>query len=390
MATATRWARRTVAVGVVALPVWQAAVLLGGPRATTLTLGLLGFVLHVALGKAFALVPSYFARELAAPRAVAVHLPLTAGGTALLALGWLAGTPAWLRVVGAAAWATGLAVALGLLAWTLRTNPTGAETGTSEANAARAPLDRFANAFVPVVGVYLAVGAYALLAGVTPLPVLVDGNPARAHHLLAAGGAALLVLAVGARLLPRFLVVRAPRGLFAAALPAGAAGPALLAAGLPAGPTFRLGAAAEAVAILAFAAGYVVCHARSDRRRVALVGPLLGCLAGGVGVALGVSFAFLGLDVALVVAHRRLNLLGFLGLTVVGLTFQFYPPSVGSLPGSSDRGAAAVLGLLAAGLGVEVTGLALAVPAVTDLGRALGLVGAGWYAVLLLALFAER
>jgi hypothetical protein len=41
-------------------------------------------------------------------------------------------------------------------------------------------------------------------------------------------------------------------------------------------------------------------------------------------------------------------------------------------------------------LGVEVTGLALAVPAVTDLGRALGLVGAGWYAVLLLALFAER
>jgi hypothetical protein len=390
MATATRWARRTVAIGVAALPVWQAAVLPGAPRATTVTLGLLGFVLHVALGKAFALVPSYFARELAAPRAVAVHLPLTAGGTALLALGWLPETPTWLRAVGAVAWASGLAVALGLLAWTLRTNPTGAETGTSEANAARAPLDRLANAFVPLVGGYLAVGAYALLAGVTPLPVLVDGYPARTHHLLAAGGAALLVLAVGARLLPRFLVVRAPRGLFGVALPAGAVGPALLAVGLPAGTWFRLGAVAEASAILAFAAGYVVCHARSDRRRVALHGPLLGCLAGGVGVALGLAFALVGLDAALVVAHRRLNLLGFLGLTIVGLTFQFYPPSVGSLPGSSDRGAGAVLGILAVGLGVEVTGLALAAPWLADLGRVLGLVGATWYAALLLALFAER
>jgi hypothetical protein len=48
-ATTSRWARRTVAVGVVALPVWQTAALLGAPRATLVALGLLGFVLHVAL-----------------------------------------------------------------------------------------------------------------------------------------------------------------------------------------------------------------------------------------------------------------------------------------------------------------------------------------------------
>lgn len=389
-ATTSRWARRTVAVGVVALPVWQAAVLLDAPRATLVALGLLGFVLHVALGKAFALVPSYFARDLAFPRAPAVSLPLTVVGAAGVAVAGLPTSPPVVGTLGAACWALGLSVAVGTLARTIRDNLTGRETGTSESNADRRPLDRYANAFVPVALLYLLVGSYALLAGVTPLPPVVDGYPPRASHLLAAGGVGLLVLAVGSRLLPRFLVVRPWRPPLVVALPAGAVGPALVAATLPAGPWFRVGAAVKATAVLAFAASYLAWYVRSDRRRVALRGPLFGVLAGAVAVGVGVWFAVAGLDPALAVVHRRLNLLGFLGLTVVGLTFQFYPPAVGSLPGSSDRGAAAMLGLLAGGLAVEVVGLAVGLGAVTVAGRLLGLVGAGWYAVVLLSLFRAR
>jgi hypothetical protein len=389
-ATTSRWARRTVAVGVVALPVWQTAVLLGAPSATTVALGLLGFVLHVALGKAAALVPSHFDRDLAVPHAPAVSLPLTAVGAAGVAVGGLPTSPPVVGALGATCWTLGVAAAVGTLAWTVRDNPTGRETGTSDANAERRSLDRYANAFVPIALLYLLVGSYALLAGVTPLPTVVDGSRPGAVHLLAAGGAGLLVLAVGSRLLPRFLVVRPWRPPLLVALPAGAVGPALIAAGLPAGPWFRIGAAAEAAAIIAFAASYLAWYVRSDRRRVALRGPLFGVLAGAVAVGVGAWFAIAGVEPTLAVVHRRLNLLGFLGLTVVGLTVQFYPPAVGTVPGSSDRGAAAILGLLAGGLAVEVGGLATGLGAVVVAGRLLALAGAGWYAVVLLSLFRER
>jgi hypothetical protein len=335
-------------------------------------------------------VPSYFARDFAFPRAPAVSLPLTAVGAVGVAVAGLPASPPVVGTLGAACWTLGLAVAVGTLGWTVRDNLTGRETGTSESNAERRPLDRYANAFVPVALLYLLVGSYALLAGLSPLPPVVDGYPPRASHLLAAGGAGLLVLAVGSRLLPRFLVVRPWRPPLFVALPAGAVGPALVAVTLPAGPWFRVGAATEAAAILVFAASYLSWYVRSDRRRVALRGPLFGVLAGTVAVTVGAWFAVAGLDPTFVAVHRRLNLLGFLGLTVVGLTVQFYPPAVGSLPGSSDRGAGVILGLLAGGLAVEVVGLAAGLGGVVAGGRLLALAGAGWYAVVLLSLFRDR
>ena len=85
-----------------------------------------------------------------------------------------------------------LRVAVFLLAigWTVRDNLTGAETGTGDANADRRPVDRAANAFVPVVAAYLAVGSYGLLAVHAGLPFPLDGYRPRASHLLAAGTAA--------------------------------------------------------------------------------------------------------------------------------------------------------------------------------------------------------
>ncbi|MDZ7700603.1 MAG: hypothetical protein U5J98_00265 [Halobacteriales archaeon] len=377
---------RELHAAVAFLVLWQLAVLAGAPRTVAVTLGLLGFVLHVVFAKAFTLVPSYFERELAVPWAPTVQLPLTAAG----ALGLAAAAGGWapdaIGAVGALAWFAGVLVFAGAMGWTLRGNLLGAATGTGEPNADRRAVDRFANAFVPVAGAYLLVGAYELAASWSALPTLLGGYPPRASHLLAAGAVTLLLFAVGFRLLPRFLVARPPRLLVGIVLPAGAIGPALLATYLPAGPLFVVGAALEATAVVGFAAAYAWLFHRSDRRRIGFYPVGAGMLAGVAAVGLGLHMATAGFDLELARAHARLNLLGFLGLTIVGVTYQFYPPAAGRFRGASDRVGLAVAGLLAVGLLVEVGGLLGGVEALTVAGRALALVGAVGYAALLVGL----
>jgi len=389
-ATLSRWSRVLVAAGVCWLVVWQAAAVAGLPRRSTVTLGLFGFVLHVVFGKAYSLVPSYFDRELSWPYAPAVHLPLAVVGTGGLALDPLVGVPSVVGVVGAVAWSAGLAVFVGTLGMTVRDNPTGAETGTGDHNADRRGVDRAANLFVPVVLAYLALGSWETLAAHVAVTPVFDGYPPRATHLLAAGGAALLVFAVGFRLLPRFLVTDLPAWVPWVVLPTGALGPILLAAGLPAGPVFRAGAVVEAVAVVGFALAYTRLSHTSDRDRVGFYGPLLGVGFGVLAVSLGLSFAFGPADPALVAVHYRLNLLGFLGLTVVGVTFQFYPPTVGRFPGAGDDLALVAMGTLAGGLVAEAVGAVASVAAVVSAGRSLALFGALAYAYLVLGVFVQR
>ncbi len=327
-------------------------------------------------------MPAYFDRELAVPRAPAVHLPFATAGTGALAVGAL--TPVGVvATVGAALWAVGVAIFLAAMGWTLRGNFTGRETGTGEAKADRRPVDRYANAFVPVALAYLAWGSYEVLAAHSGLPPLLDGYGPRASHLLAAGTAALLIFAVGFRLLPRFLVAYPPRPLVAVVLPAGAAGPAVVAATLPAGRWFALGAALEATAVLGFAAAYGYLFATSDRRRVGFYAVLAAATAGAAAALLGLHFAVGSLAPGPVAAHARLNLLGFLGLTVVGVTYQFYPPAVGQFPAGDDRTAYATVALLAGGLAVEAVGLLASVDAAVLAGEVAVLVGAAGYAYLL-------
>ncbi|MFB6137815.1 MAG: hypothetical protein ABEJ42_05665, partial [Halobacteriaceae archaeon] len=195
-AAVSRWSRRFVAASLGFLLAWLAGLLLSVPTRAAVTLGLYGFVLHVLFGKAYALVPTYFDRSLALPRAPAVHLPLTVLGTVGLVADALGAGPTWVGAAGAVLWAAGVAVFVGTLAWTVRDNLAGRETGTGEAKAARRPVDRVANAAVPVATGYLLAGTYATLAahvgappvGAPPpgggLPPLVDGYPPRASHLL--------------------------------------------------------------------------------------------------------------------------------------------------------------------------------------------------------------
>ncbi len=372
----------------------------GGARASrgrgVVTLALFGVAFHMVFGKAYLLVPSYFERVLAAKRTPGVHFALSVTGTLAVAAADPSDRPT-LAALGGVAWVSGVALFLGSLAWTLRDNPTGSATGTGSARATDR-LDRFANAFVPVSLAYLAVGSDAVLARVTTLPTLFDGYPPRATHLLAAGSAGLLLFALGSRLVPRFLGGDAPLA-FAAALPTGAVGPALIALSLGSGWPFRLGAALEATALVAFAVGYVRLFGRSRRvriegespsRRVGEYGILAGVVSGVLAAFVGVRFAVVGYSPALLAVHRRLALVRFLGLSIVGFAYQFYPPRMGDFRGGSDRGALVTIGLLAGGLAVECAGLLVGDESVRSAGVWLFLGGAVGYAYVLTRVLVEK
>lgn len=381
----TRWARGLVAAGAVFFLGFHLAAAAGVGRRPVVVLGLYGFVLCVLFGKAYALVPAYFDRGLAVPWAPAVQFPLSVVGTVGLALAPT--TPTWVGTAGRLCWALGVFVFVGTVGWTVRTNPTGAETGTGGANAHREGVDRLANAVLPVALAYLATAGVAVA-----LPAI--GRrwlaAAQVSHLLAAGTAALFVFGVGLRLFPRFLVAEPPRPLVWLVLPTGAVAPALLAGGLFDSGLLLVGATAEAVAIGGFAVTYVVLFRRSDRRRVGFYAVLAAVGYGVVGVGLALAAVLDGRDPTLVRAHYRTMLAGFLGLTIVGATFQFYPPTVGRSRLSTDRTAAVTIGLLVVGLGGELLGRLGGHSLLVAGGTAVGLAGAGLYCWVLGAAFRRR
>jgi len=364
---------------------FHVAVAVAAPRRVVVTLGLYGFVLHVLFGKAYALVPSYFDRDLAWEPGPALQFPLSAVGTTAVVLAPLG--PPWLRPVGTTLWVGGVAVFLATLGWTIRDNVSGAATGTGGPNAHREPVDRIANVAVPIALGYLtlaAAGALATTAGFWSI------LPQQLSHLLAAGTAALFVFGVGFRLFPRFLVAEPPRPVVAVVVAAGAIGPALLGFGLFDRRLLLIGGIVEAIAVVGFALSYIVLFLRSERRRVGFYAVLVAVLAGVVGIGLGLTIALTEREPALVSAHYRAMLGGFLGLTVVGAAYQFYPPSVGIWPYANDRTALVSIGLLGGGLGMQILGLVGRVDWVITVGTAAGVLGAVVYTYLLLAAFARQ
>ncbi|WP_207592689.1 hypothetical protein [Halomontanus rarus] len=392
-AIVTRWSRAFVATGVAFFVCWQLAIVAGVGRSATVVLGLYGFVFSVVFGKAYALLPSYFERELAVAHAPMVHLPLAAAGVVGLfvsatGIGPGARSFPW-QLLGALCWFGGCLVFVGTLGWTVRDNLTGRETGTGSVNEHRRRVDRASNAFVPVVLAYLLAGGV--------LPVLeglgvdgpVPGGPPTTH-LLAAGTAALLVFVIGFRLLPRFTVTTPRLVLVALVLPAGAIAPALLAVDFLGGTLFRLGAVLQALAVTGFAVAVGDMYRRTDRDRVGFHGVLAGALCGIAAVGLGLFVALVGVETGILEAHVRLAVGGFLGLTIVGVSYQFYPPAIGSTPGVDDRTALVSIALLAVGIGLEALGYLAAIEGVTTVGQFVVLVGALCYAFVIGAIFLEQ
>ncbi len=381
-----RWSRTYVATSAVLLVAWQASSFVDTDWRSRLILGVLGFVLHVVFGKAYTLVPSYFETSLAYEAAPAVQFPLTSLGTLILSA-----NPG--SALGGILWIAGVGIFVVSLGVSLRGNLTGRETGTAETKQERRTVDRYSNAAIPFALVYLVLGSYLLVASnfsALPCPVSVGCQVGSVLHLLAAGTGGVMVFGVGFRLLPRLLVSHPSRRLVALVLPTGVVAPSFLALDLNGGILFRLGAVLESVAVIGFGAAYFGMVRRSERRRVGLYGVLAGAVFGALGVVIGSGFAFDVFSVSdLRLTHARLNVLGFLGLTIIGVAYQFYPPNVGSFLGANDETALASIALIASGLVVEtassVTSVSLLLP-----GRLLTLVGTSLYAYVLLRLFYEK
>ena len=292
---------------------------------------------------------------------------------------------------GVVAWGIGSVLFVATIGWSVRDNLTGRETGTGETKTDRRHVDRFANGFVPVALGYLLVGAGLSLAaalGTPSLSPVVVGAPLT--HLFAAGTAGLLVFALGFRLLPRFLVVEPREWLVAVALPAAAAGSLVLVWGFNSGLHFRIGAALLALALGCFALAYADMFYRSDRRRVGLYTFFVAVVAGVVAGGFGLHMAVAGLTIEFIDVHVRVALLGFLGLAVVGISYQFYPPGVSSLSLVDDRTAATAVAFLSVGVGVECVGLLVGQVDVVTAGQGVALVGAGLHAFVVGAVFVER
>lgn len=383
----TRWSRAFVAAGIVWFVCWQLLVVAGAGRRGIVTAGIYGFVMHIVFGKGYALIPSYFERTLAVGWAPAVHFPMAVLGTVILVLDGL-GVNTGLRPVGVVLWALGVGMFIGALLWTVRDNLIGIETGTAAAKADRAGVDRLANAFVPVVLFYLAASAVLPLLALFVLTAI--PSVAARTHLLAAGTAALLIFAIGFRLLPRFLVVKPTRIGPVIVLPAGALAPALLVTDFQGGALFQVGAVLQAIALLGFAGVFLRMYWLSDRRRVGFPVVGLGTLAGAGAVLVGLYLALIGLDASLIAVHVRLASLGFLGLIVMGVSYQFYPPNIGSYPGVSDRSALAAAVCIVLGLLVEIAGTITLGSLLVRAGEGLVLVGALAYSYIVLSIFAER
>ena len=398
----SRWSRRYVLIGVIALCCWQVATVAGLPRRTTVALGVFGFVFHVVFGKSYALVPAYFDADLVFEHAPMVQLPFIVMGTACLALDPLLARRfrVDLGVLGGVLWTVGVAVFVGSIVLTIAEPLRRGTTGTGDHNADRRPLDRFTNRFVPIVLLYLLAGSYETVAGqVSKLPPLI-GVQAAATHLLAAGAATLLVVTLGFRLLPRFLGAHPTRSSAALVLPVAATAPGIIAGGFVDERLLPVGAALMVIAMVGFALVVFRMWFQSDKRRIGLHALLPSATFGVIGVLFGGLFAVGGTSPALIETHLRVNLLGFLGLMIVGTSFQFYPPRLGAFPGSSNRSASVAIAALAFGLGIEVLGAAviavlnpamalLSTQAIT-LGRWLTLFGVFGYAYLIASVFRTR
>lgn len=389
-ASRTTWTRRFVGTGIAFFVLWQVVYLLGYHRAGTVYLGLYGFVFCVVFGKAYTLVPSYFDRPFERTWAPIVHFPLAVAGVIGLFVGSIDQGYREVGSVGALLWVAGVIVFVGALGLTIRDNLTGKETGTGPINEHREGIDRLANAFVPIVLLYLLIGGFLTVTHwIDGIQILDLDHPAMGIHALAVGTATLLVFAIGFRLLPRFLVTTPRPAFVLVALVSGAIAPLLLVYDFLGGTTFTAGAVLQTVAIVTFAIAFFDMSVRSDRRRVGFIGVGLGAIAGVLAVVIGAHFAVVSIEPGLIDAHRRLAIGGFLGLTIIGVTYQFYPPAVASRRWVSDRSALASIALLFVGLLIESLGFVTGYQWPVTVGSLTTLAGASLYAYVVLSVFSE-
>ncbi|RKD89293.1 hypothetical protein [Halopiger aswanensis] len=385
-----RWTQRFTIASAGAFVAFLPAPLVGTGHRTAVLIGLFGFVCPMIFGMGYLLLPAYAGRTLVDYRLAGFHFGLAYLGAALIVGGWIRDGIGTLFTAGAALWALGVATFVGALLATI-----GPVLVTEPAAVLRfgdrpQRSTRLATAVLPVAVGYLLVGTIALLE-VTPLLGLTDGSirPAQVSHYYAIGFGALLVFALGARLLVGFYHVTPPRSLVWLLLLSGVVAPGLLGTVRWQGPWFRIGAGSAAVAMGCYAAVIAFVAVRTDRSRVELSGIAFGALAGVLAVvASGSLLLGNGVRNALLL-HRTFVLAGFFPLTITGYAFQFFPVATGRVPGATARGVAATIGALAVGVAAQGLGIAGQLELVRSFGIGLSLLGAIGYLYLVVGRFAN-
>jgi len=384
----SRWTRYFTVASAASLVVSQAVAVPGGPRSLVVTVAVFGFVCPMIFGMAYLLLPSYVGRTLADQRLPGGHFALAYLGSGALVAGRALDRVALARI-GVILWSGGVAVFVGALAWTVVPAVLDRPEVILRSDEAPQRSTRLATAMIAVALGYLVVGTSALLgwAGLGPVPAF--AFPAVVHYYTAGFGA-LLIFALGARLVPGFFHVTPPRvGTWVALVP-GAIAPGLLGTFLWGGVAFRIGAVLQAVAMVGYAGVVVYVFRRSDWQRVGLAGIVLGAVAGVVAVGINLPAAFGGVAPGQVRAHVATVVTGFFALTIVGYAVQFFAVTSGRFRGASDRGVGAVVAALAFGTLARTGGLLAGVDAVSRAGAGLALCGAVGYAYLVGRRFAGR
>lgn len=351
-------------------------------REWTVLLPGLGFIGLMIMGMAQQFVPLYSGRELWNPRAALVQVSWAAAGVWLLLLG-----PSF-ELFGLGLWFAATVLFLFLILMTLRTQPLPVRPQGKRPEFMR--MDRYGIPMTSAAVLYLIVASAGLfLASPSAAPVVpfAAENWFSFFHLYTLGFVTLMIFGVGFHLFPRFLDTPPRLALAKAILVLALPGPALVALTMPflgdpaAGFVFALFAAVEATAAVLFAILVLDVWWRSERRRPSSA---FNAVAG-LWLVLGVGLATLfGIDpvhfLAWAPAHGWVNLLGFAGFEILGVTHEILPPFTSKGLRVSRGVTRADLVLAVVGLGLVVSSYDATLQGSTSLGDTMALAG---FAILL-------
>jgi len=312
-----------------------------------------------------------------------VHFIATYAGAGLL-LGYeLFGYGTSFLVGGVILWSTGVAIFTGALLQTILpemiANPE--RIRPSEARPQRST--NLAMLAILVALGYLIIGTIALLSTVNGF--LNPFNPTfpMIVHFYGTGFVALLIFALGIRLLTGFFHVTPPKLLSWLVLVCGSVAPGILAFNFYQPPWFTIGASLEFIAITAYASLVAIVIYRTDRHRVGLYGIGFGALGGvvSIGIALG---NVIGITSDLNIAsHVIVVLNGFLILTIIGYAYQFFPVTNGQFRGVTERAGLTTSVFLGAGTVIQAFSVLGDFYWLQLCGIVLGVIGTGGYSYLM-------
>lgn len=347
-------------------------------EAWTLDLPAMGFVGLLIMGMAQHFVPLFSRRNLRSERAGVVQV-----GMGIAAVGLLLLSPAT-ETAGKALWFAASFFFVVLILATLRSPPRD-DRGPEPKPGLRA-VDRWAIPMTAAAILYLVAASFGFLLASPAGDPLVPGIARfwfSFFHLYTLGFIALMIFGVGFHLFPRFLDavprLAGVKIVTVLAIP----GPIGVALTMPfpsgSGPTALLSslfAVVEATAAILFAILVVDTWRRSSKRRPASYLTLAGSLWLILGVSLGALFGIApGSYLGWIPVHGWVNLLGFAGFEIFGVTHEILPPFTPKGLRAVRSTTFADLTLAAVGLGLVVSSYAAGLAGVASQANALAIAG---------------